>query len=109
MKAINTNGKVVTLQSHETANGTWLQGYIETTYARLVSVFGTETHINPDSKVDAEWMIMTPAGVATIYNYKNGENYRGEYGINKTDISEWNIGGKNEEVVNWIERALQTN
>jgi len=88
-------------------NGTHLQGYIETTYARLVEVFG-KPHFEGDGyKVDAEWVLETPAGVATIYNYKDGKNYNGEDGTPTELITDWHIGGHKEDVVAHIIRAVE--
>lgn len=88
-------------------NGTHLQGYVDTTYARLVEVFG-EPHFDGDGyKVDAEWVLETPAGVATIYNYKSGKNYNGEDGLPVTSITDWHIGGHNKDVVGHIVGAVE--
>ena len=87
--------------------GTYGQGAVNTTYARLVALFG-----NPDEgdglKTQAEWIIATPAGIATIYDWKQGACYHGkEDGIPVEDVVEWSIGGHNPQVVEWIERAVK--
>ena len=81
--------------------GGHLQGYIDIDYATLKKLFGQPG--NSDGyKVDAEWEINTPAGNASIYNYKDGKNYLGSKGTPKTKIRDWHIGGNNENVVAWI-------
>ncbi len=87
-------------------NGTHLQGYVMANYADIVAVFGKPT-VRDDYKCDAEWMIKFSDGtVATLYNYKNGKNYLGKEGLAKTKITEWNIGGHNERVVELVQGAL---
>lgn len=87
------------------ATGTSLQGYVTTDYTTLVQLFG-EPYSDCDYKSDAEWIITTAHGVATIYNYKDGKNYLGEEGLNKEDIKEWQIGGKNTDVVSFIQNLV---
>lgn len=78
------------------ANMTSLQGYVKTTYAKLVECFGKPTCDGDGYKVDAEWIITFADGVvATIYNYKDGRNYCGEEGLAVEDITEWHVGGHN--------------
>lgn len=78
-------------------DGTSLRGYVETEYSTLCVLFGS-----PDTtdgyKTDAEWRITTDAGVATIYNYKDGKAYNGEDGTPTEKIKEWHIGGHTTEV-----------
>ena len=77
--------------------GTSRYGTAQTTYARLVEVFGEPLHNEGGFKVDWEWNIeFMDDGhpvVATIYNWKNGPNYCGPEGLHHSDIKEWNIGG----------------
>ena len=94
-------------------NGTsWscgFKGEIKTTYQNIVNKFG-KPHFNEedsgDNKVAREWVIDTPDGIATIYNYKDAKNYLGEEGKNPEDITDWHIGGKNNEVAEHIKEAL---
>lgn len=77
--------------------GTSLCGTMTATYAALVAAFG-----EPDggsSKTDVEWVLMTPAGIATVYNWKNGPAYGGSEVV---DITDWNIGGHTSEVVDHV-------
>jgi hypothetical protein len=88
------------------SNGTSLQGYINTSYDKLVEAFGQP--IDGDGyKVDAEWKVLTPEGIATIYNYKDGKNYLGKEGTKTEKIAEWHIGGHNKGVVSYITEALR--
>ncbi len=68
-----------------------LQGYVKTTYAKLVETFGkpTYTDADPDEKVNAEWKVWaeTDEGLVkfSIYNWKDGFIPTEEY--------DWHIGG----------------
>ena len=77
------------------ANGTSLQGYIQTSYADLVGCFGPSDESSYDDfKSDAGWTITFADGVVvTIYNWKDGPNYCGEDGTPVEFIREWHIGG----------------
>lgn len=110
MKVIEYNNKVKKIKESEIfeylSNGTSFQGYVIATYDRIVKVFGQP--IGGDGyKVDAEWKILTPEGIATIYNYKDGENYLGYKGTKIEKIAEWHIGGHNKGVVSYITEALR--
>lgn len=82
-------------------NMTHLQGYITTSYDKLVEAFG-EPMLNTSSKTDAEWEIEFSDGVvATIYCWKN-------YGTYSMDqIDRWNIGGHEDIVVERITEYLK--
>lgn len=89
--------------------GTGLQGGIYATYDQLVKEFG-EPNITWDypDKVDAQWVLDTPFGVATIYNYKDGHAYLGNEGLDVKDITNWHIGGHTVQVLSWVKNRLLT-
>lgn len=93
-------------KTNQEINGTSLQGYVEISYKKLIEVFGKPNVKVDGYKTDAEWLIMTPVGIATIYNYKDGKNYCGKAGKATSKIVEWHIGGRSDEVVNFIREAL---
>lgn len=68
-----------------------LQGYVKTTYDKLVETFGepTYTDANPYEKVNCEWAVTadTDEGLVrfSIYNWKDGFIPTEEY--------DWHIGG----------------
>lgn len=85
---------------------TSLQGYITTTYAKLVEKYG-EPLKDDGYKSDAEWIIEWEDGaIGTIYNWKNGKNYLGNRGSEVEDITDWNIGGHKGIVVKRIRDDL---
>lgn len=89
-------------------NGTSLQGYVNAHYNQLVEMFD-EPYTNPDNhKTDVEWIVSTPHGPATIYNYKNGRSYMGENGMTLEVMDEWHIGGKNGESYEWVLQLLSS-
>jgi hypothetical protein len=89
-------------------NGTSFQGYVNAHYSQLVEMFG-EPYTNPGNhKTDVEWIISTPFGTATIYNYKNGYSYLGLSGIKLEEMHEWHVGGKNAESYEWIMQRVTT-
>lgn len=87
--------------------GTSLQEEMVVSYQKLVEVFGKPNAKGDEYKIDAEWIVFTVSGVATIYNWKDGKNYLGaEEGLPVEDITDWHIGGHSDLVVHHIKRAL---
>ena len=78
--------------------GTSLQGYVVTTFKKLVYTFGAPTYgeeSSGDGKVSCEWVLRFEDGtVATIYDYKEDSTPMGEYS--------WHIGGTSIESVNRV-------
>lgn len=75
-------------------NRTCLQGYIETTYDKLVGVFG-EPNMGESDKVLAEWCLkFEDDTVATIYCWKRDTIPTGQY--------MWHIGGHNKNAVDSV-------
>lgn len=85
--------------------GTSFKGYMYAQYDQLVAAFGLprQPH-HSDNKIDVEWIIDTPCGVATIYNYKDGKNYMGKAGLRPDQIFEWHVGGKNIDSYEWVKK-----
>ena len=94
-------------------SGTWLQGHVKIQYHQIVKAFG-EPHDNPqDGKVDADWKFKVKSKdpvldgtIFTLYNYKNGHNYRQD-GTPTQHITEWNIGGRDPNAVTACLEALE--
>jgi hypothetical protein len=82
----------------DSINGTCLQGYIETTYDELVSVFGEPTTFQGD-KITAQWIIKFSDGtVATIYDWKLSETPMSVY--------DWHIGGHTQRAVELVTNCM---
>lgn len=95
------------MNNRNNRTGTSFKGYLYAELPRLVEVFGSP--MIPDKrniKIDAEWIIQTPHGVGTIYNYKNGNRYLSENGIRVEQIKEWHVGGHNTETYKWIKAKV---
>jgi hypothetical protein len=109
VKYVNFQGGIVEElppYAETSVNGTFLIAEIEVPYGRIVEVFGKPNGGNDGFKTDAEWIIPTAVGVATIYNWKDGKNYLGDEGMRTEDISIWHIGGHDNQVVPLIKRVL---
>ena len=90
--------KVITDNSNA-ASGTSLQGYIPTTYSRLVEKFGEPRRTCGDGKVTAEWILeFEDQIVATIYDWKTNETPEGLY--------RWHVGGRSFNAVMLAAMAL---
>lgn len=86
--------------------GTSYQGEVTCSYKRLVRLFG-EPHTWDMEKTDAEWDIEFNDGtIATIYNWKNGPNYLGEYGTPVEEIVNWHIGGFSEQAERRVQEVV---
>ena len=91
-------------------DGTHLVGYIECDYQTLVDCFGEPKPEHCDGyKTDVEWRVAenSLSYPIAIYNWKNGKNYCGRFGLPVKDIKRWNIGGKNSSDVSLIEQVLR--
>jgi hypothetical protein len=106
-KRINESGFVEDFSGEIEADLTF-QGYFETTYKDLKRIFGQPTE-GDGFKVDAQWLVMTPAGPASIYNYKDGKNYLGREGTATTKLTDWHIGGMNKNTYAWAAFAIFSN
>lgn len=92
-------------QAYSKMNGTSLQGYINANYDLLKKLFNDP--MNGHYKTDAEWCIEFNDGtIATIYNYKDGHNYRGRHGIATCNITSWHIGGSNQKASDYINQLI---
>lgn len=98
----------ITEEGMKLRNGASLQGYVKTQYNHLVELFG-EPYTDPANyKTDVEWIVPTPYGPATIYNYKNGHSYLGVSGLRLEEMDEWHVGGTNHESYEWIAQQVTT-
>jgi hypothetical protein len=104
-KEISKGGVVRNYIGEVDISGTSLVGEINAPFKVMKAVFGAPVQ-NDGYKTDAEWHVMTPAGPATIYNYKDGKNYCGREGIATTKLTEWHIGGRDANVYAWVDLAI---
>jgi hypothetical protein len=86
--------------------GTSFRGYILSTYEQICASFGDPVSKGDGYKIDTEWIIKTPSGFATIYNYKDGHAYLGDKGLDVEKICEWHVGGKNAQSYDWVKNEL---
>lgn len=80
--------------------GSSFKGDFVKPYDELCHIFGDPSIDGDGYKVDAEWVIETEHGIATVYNYKNGPSYRGEGSIR--DIRGWHVGSKSQAAAELI-------
>jgi hypothetical protein len=84
-----------------------LHGSVSIEFETLVGLFGKPTPVTyGDRKVDVEWIVETPAGVAWVYNWKNGRAYLGPEGTPITQITDWNVGGQNRRAASYVMSAM---
>lgn len=103
MKNFKTHNNFISID----IGGTSLVGRINTTYDKLVEIFGIPLD-GDGHKSDSEWEIQFSDGnVATIYNYKNGINYNGSDGTPVEEITDWHIGGYDIVVVEMVKNELK--
>lgn len=85
-------------------SGTSLKGYVTTTLARLIEVFGEPEYYGEGDKVTVHWAIAFEDGtIATIYDWKRYE--MGTPGL--TEVFQYNIGGEVMEAVELVKKALR--
>lgn len=89
--------KYTVTNNYRDSNMTSLQGYVLTTYDKLVAVFGKP--MGPGDKTTAEWILKFDDGtVATIYDWKEYDTPQGEYS--------WHVGGNKRTAVAKVQDAL---
>lgn len=111
MKTINLEGKVIDFDKDYLASGTGRQLEVDMDYAEVVRLFGEPDLVDKDresgNKVQCQWIISTPYGIATVYNYKDGINYMGmNDGLENEQIRNWHIGAANMEAAEVVEKVL---
>ena len=89
-------------------SGTSFQGYLYAEYDEVIEKYGKPHTLENNHKIDVEWIVATPYGPATIYNYKDGYSYLGKSGLVPEEMNEWHIGGKNRESYKWAVRRMAT-
>ena len=93
-------------------HGTSLQGYVTTTYDKLLAVLGKPTYTDGDpyEKVNCEWVLDVKAvdewdeddftyETVTIYNWKTGYTPTEEY--------DWHVGGKSFRAQDLVKEILE--
>jgi hypothetical protein len=90
-------------------NGTWLRGYIDCSYNKMIQVLGHPFKYHNNCKTDAEWYLEFEDGsIATIYNWKNGINYCGpDEGTPTELITVWNVGGNGADATRLVLETLE--
>ena len=110
IRVILTDGKDVVVIPQvgdlpDFSTGTCLQEAVSISFQALVDLFG-EPNVEPDGyKTDAEWLVLTPAGSVTIYNWKDGINYLGRDGVPVEEITNWHVGARSPQASEFV-RAL---
>ncbi len=79
------------------SSGTSKQGMLYHAFEDLVCVFGVH-NAQPSECSEVCWVIETPSGIATIYDWKQG--------VAPEKCTEWTVGAKNQEVVEYVHRAF---
>ena len=84
------DGRVANCRDFESlAMWTSGQGEINCSYSLLVARFG-EPSEGDGYKTQAEWTVYTPSGIATIYDWKQGDSYHGKgNGTPVEQITKW--------------------
>lgn len=94
MKKINQDLTVTTISTEHSINGTGRMSEFDGSYERVVECFGEPTVHEDADKIQAEWSVLTPDGVATIYDYKEEKSYK--------EVTDWHIGGHNKASAQWV-------
>ena len=81
--------KLTAEQASAQLGGTALQGRITISYREVIQKLGAPT-FGARYGIDAEWVVQTPFGMCSLYNYKNGPNYLGNR-VDLADIDEWSL------------------
>ena len=105
MKIIRSKKDIVLVDELDSKNeicGTYHQGEMMISYDNIVAKLGRPTSKGDNCKVSAEWEIVTPFGMGTIYDYKQSKKYCGKEGDKTKDIKDWSIGCHNKETADCI-------
>lgn len=105
MKIIRNKKDIIVINDKDGINsvfGTSLQGSMLLPYEKIVEKLGKPTSKGDNYKVSAKWEIITPYGMATIYDYKTSKKYCGKEGVSAKENTDWHIGGHNKESANVI-------
>jgi len=89
---------IIPYDDYEKTNGTCGRGTIETTYDKLVELFGEPYQTNC-GKTQVEWRIEWSDGIiSTIYDWKHYSD--------PLDITEWSVGGNSPLSIEYIKGLI---
>ena len=107
--------KVISYEVNEGfSSGTSLQGYVSTTYDRLVELFGQPTYTDgrPYEKVNAEWVLtvkVQDGDDEDDWGYHDVTIYNWNTGSVPTDEYSWHVGGRSFWAQDYVEQILNNN
>ena len=82
---------------------THLHGEMVISFQKIVDILGQPNGSHDSYKSSAQWQIVTPFGMGTIYDYKEGKSYLGRAeGKARKDIVNWHIGAHNKATADCI-------
>ncbi len=84
-----------------------VSGFLFTTYDTICRCIGKPNSKGDSYKVDAEWIIDTPIGQVSIFNYKNGKNYLGNDGMEVNMIQQWSVAYNYEKAISYVIDILE--
>lgn len=94
------------VDSENEIGGTSLQGYVTTTLAQLIEIFGEPERYAEGDKITVHWAIAFEDGtIATIYDWKRYEMGTPEL----TEVMEYNIGGESMDAPYLVKKAIFKN
>ena len=99
--------KIVSINK-EAFKGGALLNYLTSTSDNLISILG-EPSKSEMYKSDWSWIIQFDNGEQLeIYDWKVGKNYCGDHGLDLEDISEWHIGGYNQDLALTLKNLIES-
>lgn len=105
IKVIRKGHDIVCVDDDDARNSVLMtHGYGSMTldYERLYSKLGRPNGKGDQYKVSAEWDIITPFGIGTIYDWKSSKKYCGKDGVSYKLNTDWHIGAHNQETADFI-------
>lgn len=106
MKIIRQKNTIVAIDDEKEINSTimtHLHGEMTISYDKIEEKLGKPTSKGDKYKISAEWEVITPFGMATIYDYKTAKTYCGnKEGIHYKANCNWHIGAHNQESADFI-------
>lgn len=110
MKIIRQKKDIVIYDDQDPRNDMMMthgHGSIICDYQTIFDKLGTPNGKTDGYKVSAEWEVITPHGIVTIYDYKSSKRYCGrEEGVHYKQNTDWHIGSHSQEAADFIKKVF---